>query len=173
MSEWLAILENLGALAAAVILGGVVGVERELRGRWAGMRTHMIVSLGAALFVLAMTSYPNVQSSDVSRVLQGLVAGIGFLGAGTILKLTEKNRVKGLTTAATIWLAAAVGVACGLKLYPLAVSAVVVALVVLEVLRYVERALDRAAGVNHHKPHGHHSKTQGPAEERDSREDKG
>src|SRR5215472_11313332 len=102
MSDWLAILENLGAMVVAVILGGVVGLERELRGRWAGMRTHMIVCLGAALFVLAMTSYPNAQSSDVSRVIQGLVAGIGFLGAGTILKLTEKGEIKGLTTAASI-----------------------------------------------------------------------
>jgi putative Mg2+ transporter-C (MgtC) family protein len=173
MSAWLEILENLAALGAAVILGGVVGIERELRGRWAGMRTHMIVCLGAALFILAMTAYPNAQSSDVSRVIQGVVAGIGFLGAGTILKLTEKSRVKGLTTAATVWLAAAVGVACGLKLYFLAVSAVVIALIVLEGLRYMERTLDRAAGINHHKSHEHRTKTQEPAKDRDSREDKG
>jgi putative Mg2+ transporter-C (MgtC) family protein len=172
MSDWLAILENLGAMAVAVILGGVVGVERELRGRWAGMRTHMIVCLGATLFVLAITSYPNVQSSDVSRVIQGLVAGIGFLGAGTILKLTEKAEVKGLTTAASIWLAAAVGVTCGLKQYPLAVSAVVLALVVLEALRRLEHAIDRAAGTARHDPDEQHVEAQEPTKHRDGRDNK-
>lgn len=146
MSEWLAFLDNLGALGAAVILGGLVGLERELRGRWAGLRTHMLVCLGAALFVVAMTAVPHFQPSDISRVIQGVVAGIGFLGAGTILKLTEKSEVKGLTTAASVWLAAAVGVTCGLKLYALAVGAVVLTLVVLEGLRHVERVLDKAAG---------------------------
>jgi putative Mg2+ transporter-C (MgtC) family protein len=170
MSAWLEILENLAAMGAAVILGGVVGLERELRGRWAGMRTHMIVCLGAALFILAMTSYPNVQSSDVSRVIQGLVAGIGFLGAGTILKLTEKTEVKGLTTAASIWLAAAVGVACGLKLYPLAISAVVLALIVLEALRFVERAIDWGAGIDRHGPDEHHVDAQDPAKHRDDKQ---
>jgi putative Mg2+ transporter-C (MgtC) family protein len=172
MSDWLAILENLGAMAVAVILGGVVGLERELRGRWAGMRTHMIVCLGAALFVLVMTSYPNVQSSDVSRVIQGLVAGIGFLGAGTILKLTDKAEVKGLTTAASIWLAAAVGVACGLKQYPLAVSAVVLALVVLEALRRLEHALDWAAEIDRHDPDQQHVEAQESAKHRDGRDSK-
>lgn len=157
MGDWMPSLESLGALAAATLLGGVLGLERQLRGRWAGMRTHMIVSLGTAVFVLAMTSYPGVQSSDVSRVIQGLVTGIGFLGAGTILKRVEKDRVHGLTTAATIWVAAAVGVASGLKLYPLAASTVVLALIVLEVLRALERGLDRAVGVQRPGGKKHHS----------------
>jgi putative Mg2+ transporter-C (MgtC) family protein len=172
MSDWVEILENLAAMGTAVILGGLVGLERELRHQWAGMRTHMIVSLGAALFVLAMISYPNAQSGDVGRVIQGLVAGIGFLGAGTILKMTEKSEVKGLTTAASIWLAAAVGVACGLKEYPLAVSAVGIALIVLEVLRSVARAFDRAAGIDRHDPDEHRAEPQGPAKGRDGRGDK-
>ena len=160
MSEWLDFLDNLAALGASVILGGLVGLERELRGRWAGMRTHMLVCLGATLFMLAMTSFQHFQSGDVSRVIQGMIAGIGFLGAGTILKLTNRSKVKGLTTAATIWLAAAVGVACGLKLYALAGSAVILALVVLEGLRYVERLLDKAAGLERHK-RGDHGKAKG------------
>jgi putative Mg2+ transporter-C (MgtC) family protein len=148
MAEWQEILSNLAALAAAVVLGGAIGIERELRARWAGMRTHMIVSLGAALFIMAMASYPNVQSGDVSRVIQGIVAGIGFLGAGTILK--PKWTVKGLTTAASIWLVAAVGVTCGLKEYVLAITTVVLALIVLEVLRQVENRLDAEVGIRRH-----------------------
>jgi putative Mg2+ transporter-C (MgtC) family protein len=152
MGDWLPSLENLGALATATLLGGALGLERELRGRWAGMRTLMLVCLGTAVFVLAMTAYPGVQSSDVSRVIQGLVTGIGFLGAGTILKRVKKDRVHGLTTAATIWVAAAVGAACGLKLYPLALSTTVLALIVLEVIRQLERGLDKAAGVKRESP---------------------
>jgi putative Mg2+ transporter-C (MgtC) family protein len=148
MNEWTEILENLAALGCSVVLGGLVGLERELRGRWAGLRTHMLVSLGATLFVLGIASATRGDADAISRLAQGLVAGIGFLGAGTILKLTEKDMVKGLTTASSIWVAAGVGMACGLKLYPLAVGGAVIALVVLEVLRYLEVALDRAAGID-------------------------
>jgi putative Mg2+ transporter-C (MgtC) family protein len=140
MFDWNTFLEQLGAGGSAVVLGGLIGVERELRRRWAGMRTHMLVSLGSALFVLAMTT-PHRSNPDVSRVIQGIAAGVGFIGAGTILKLSEKLEVKGLTTASSIWLAAAVGTACGLKLYALAVSGVLLALVVLVALSWVEKAM--------------------------------
>src|SRR4051812_24794517 len=109
MEGWLEFRDNLLALSAAVVLGGLLGLERELRGRWAGLRTHMMVSLGAALFVLGIAAAFPGNADAVSRLVKGVVAGVGFLGAGTILKLTEKREVLGLTTASSIWLAAAVG----------------------------------------------------------------
>src|ERR1044071_4144619 len=90
-------------LLLAAGLGGVLGYEREQSGKAAGMRTHMLVALGSALFVL-VPQQAGVSPEHMTRVLQGLVAGIGFLGAGTILKGDEETRVKGLTTAAGIWL---------------------------------------------------------------------
>ncbi len=165
MNEWTEILDNLAALGCAVVLGGVVGLERELRGRWAGLRTHMLVSLGAALFTLGVVAATNHNADALSRLAQGLVAGIGFLGAGTILKLTDKGQVKGLTTAASIWLAAAVGMTCGLKLYTLAVTGAVVTVVVLGLLRYAEIALDRVAGVDPNK--GDQEEEKQPGKEQD------
>ena len=138
MIGWVEYLELLGALVVAGVLGGVVGLEREIHRRWAGFRTHILVSMGAALFVLAITALPNATPADVSRVIQGITTGLGFIGAGTILKLTDRLEVKGLTTASTIWVAAALGVTAGLKLYPLAVTAAVLVLVVLTCCRWLE-----------------------------------
>jgi len=100
-------------LLLAAALGGVLGYEREHKGKAAGLRTHMLVALGAALFVLVPLE-AGMPLNDVSRVMQGIITGIGFLGAGTILKGNSAQDVKGLTTAAGIWLTAAIGVACGL-----------------------------------------------------------
>src|SRR5689334_2394549 len=96
-------------LVVACILGGVIGFEREYEHKRAGMRTHILVALGSALFTLVTAEL----GLDSSRVLQGIAAGIGFLGAGTIFKLTEHMEVKGLTTAACIWVTAALGAAVG------------------------------------------------------------
>ncbi|MCF6782373.1 MgtC/SapB family protein [Stutzerimonas stutzeri] len=100
-------------LLLAATLGGVLGYEREHKGKAAGLRTHMLVAVGAALFVLVPLQ-AGMPLEDASRVIQGIIAGIGFLGAGTILKGNSAQDVKGLTTAAGIWLTAAIGVACGL-----------------------------------------------------------
>jgi putative Mg2+ transporter-C (MgtC) family protein len=102
-----------GRLLAAAVFGGVIGAQRERVHSAAGFRTHILVSLGAALFVLAGRE-AGFSASDTSRVVQGIVAGIGFLGAGTILKLADRGEVHGLTTAATIWVTAAVGVAASI-----------------------------------------------------------
>ncbi len=99
-------------LLVAMVLGGFLGFERQYEGKKAGTRTHMLVSLGAALFVLG-PALAGMTSADLSRVIQGIATGIGFVGAGTILKLTEQQEVRGLTTAAGIWAAAGVGVAAG------------------------------------------------------------
>ena len=117
-------------LVIAAVLGGVLGYERESKGRAAGTRTHMLVAIGAALFVL-IPQQAKVSDADLTRVLQGLVAGIGFLGAGTIVRGTGQEDVKGLTTAAGIWLTAAIGVAAGMGREATAVLATALALFVL------------------------------------------
>ena len=121
-------------LLVAVLLGGLLGYERESVGASAGLRTHMLVSLGSALFVL-IPLQAGMEVSDLSRVLQGVTAGIGFLGAGAILKQTDKNDIKGLTTAASVWLTAAVGIAAGMGREATAVVSALIALVILSILR--------------------------------------
>jgi putative Mg2+ transporter-C (MgtC) family protein len=96
----------------AAALGGLLGAERERAGKAAGLRTHMLVALGAALFVL-FPAEAGMSTSDLSRVIQGVATGIGFIGAGTILKRADSEEIQGLTTAAGIWLTAAIGMAVG------------------------------------------------------------
>lgn len=120
-------------LTVAVVLGGLIGYEREASGKAAGLRTHMLVALGSALFVLVPLQ-AGVPLADISRVLQGLTAGIGFLGAGAILKHNNEADIKGLTTAASIWMVAAIGVAAGLGRDTTAVIATVFTLVILQIL---------------------------------------
>ena len=121
-------------LLVALVLGGLLGYERESVGASAGLRTHMLVSLGAALFVL-IPLQAGMQIQDLSRVMQGVTAGIGFLGAGAILKQKEEHDIKGLTTAASVWLTAAIGIAAGMGREATAVLSTVFALVVLAILR--------------------------------------
>ena len=115
---------------AAVLLGAILGIEREKAGKPAGLRTHMIVCLGTAVVVLACWEV-NMGLDGLSRVIQGIVTGIGFIGAGTILKLNEQREIQGLTTAAGLWMTAAIGVAVGLGALGLAVIGTVVTLLVL------------------------------------------
>jgi putative Mg2+ transporter-C (MgtC) family protein len=121
-------------LSVAVVLGGILGWERESVGAPAGLRTHMLVSLGSALFVL-IPLQAGMRLDDLSRVLQGVTAGIGFLGAGAILKQRDRNDVRGLTTAASIWLTAALGVAAGMGREATALLSTLFALVILAMLR--------------------------------------
>ncbi|MDH0646139.1 MgtC/SapB family protein [Pseudomonas sp. GD03858] len=119
-------------LLMAALLGAVLGFERESKGKAAGVRTHMLVSMGAALFVLA-PSMAGADEQALSRVIQGIVAGIGFLGAGTILKGNgqDTSHVKGLTTAAGLWMTAAIGTAAGMGREATALVSTVLALLVL------------------------------------------
>lgn len=119
-------------LLIAAMLGGVLGYERERKGKPAGVRTHMLVAIGAALFVL-IPQQAGVSDSDMTRVLQGLVAGVGFLGAGAIIRGDDSSEVKGLTTAAGIWLTAAIGMAAGMGREATAILCTVLALAVLSV----------------------------------------
>lgn len=128
-------------LLVALVLGGALGLEREMKGKEAGLRTHMLVALGAAFFVLV----PNVMGmeiSDMSRVIQGVVTGIGFIGAGTILKLSNEGVIRGLTTSAGLWLTAAIGVAAGLGRLGSATLATMLALIILALLTPLERYLN-------------------------------
>ncbi|UIF90069.1 MgtC/SapB family protein [Cupriavidus sp. UYPR2.512] len=123
----------LARLFMAMLLGGLIGYQRQASGKAAGLRTHMLVALGSALFVLVPLQ-AGVPLGDISRVLQGLIAGIGFLGAGAILKHSDEAHIQGLTTAASIWMVAAIGVAAGLGRPVTAVIATVFTLVILQIL---------------------------------------
>lgn len=122
-------------LMVAAILGGILGYERERQGKAAGLRTHMLVALGAAMFVLT-GELSGMNDADLSRVVQGLAAGVGFLGAGTIVKGNTEQHVEGLTTAAGIWLTAAIGVAAGLGRESTAVLSTLLALMILALLPF-------------------------------------
>ena len=114
----------------AILLGGVVGIERERAGKPAGLRTHMLVCLGTAVVVLACSG-AAMSMDGLSRVIQGIVTGIGFIGAGSILKLDEERHIEGLTTAAGLWMTAAIGVAVGLGALGVALIGTIVTLLVL------------------------------------------
>jgi putative Mg2+ transporter-C (MgtC) family protein len=117
-------------LVLAAVLGGILGYERELKGRSAGVRTHMLVAVGAALFVIGPLQ-SGMPIEDMSRVLQGIVQGIGFLGAGAIIVRSAQHLVEGLTTAASIWATAAIGVIAGLGLEATAVLSAAIVLIIL------------------------------------------
>lgn len=129
-------------LGAAAVLGGLIGAEREFVGKAAGLRTHMTVALGCAAFVLIAIE-GGTDSADLSRAIQGIAAGIGFIGAGAILKRTDAEDIQGLTTAATIWLTAAVGVAAGAGKVWLALVSVIAAFLILTIMAGVGRWLHK------------------------------
>jgi len=124
-------------MLAAALLGAVVGFQRERAGKPAGLRTHMLVSLGSALFIIGCLE-ANMSAADLSRVIQGLATGIGFIGGGAILKLTDEREITGLTTAAGIWLTAAIGVAVGLGRLGSAVLGVMLTWIILAVVGQIE-----------------------------------
>lgn len=141
--EW---YEVVGRLGLAALLGALLGFEREFDGNFAGLRTHLLLTLGAALFTLvsvagfdsliAERSTTNV-NVDVTRIAAYIAPGVGFIGGGAILK--AKGRIRGLTTAATLWTASAIGVAAGVGFWVGAVAATAIALFALEVLQPLSR----------------------------------
>ena len=131
-------------IITATLLGAAVGFERERAGKPAGLRTHILVCLGTAIVVLTCAG-SRMDMDGLSRVIQGIVTGIGFIGAGSILKLDEERDIQGLTTAAGLWMTAAIGIAVGLGTLGLALIGTGMTLIVLWVLRVMEaRALARA-----------------------------
>ncbi len=139
------LLRVAARLLVALVLGALLGYEREETGKVAGLRTHMLVAAGAALFVIAPIE-AGVSIEHLTRVVQGLTAGIGFLGAGAILKLTEQRQIKGLTTAANLWVTAAVGTATGMGMLWPAVWVSLLAVGTLSLARYLEAWLLRNKG---------------------------
>lgn len=130
-----------------MVFGAVLGWEREAQHKPAGLRTHILVALGSALFILLglqlhhdLIAKNQAGNADIMKVLEGVIGGIGFLGAGSIIQ--SRRGVSGLTTAATIWLTAAVGVAAGLGYYRLSAIATVLALVVLLALGFLTQGKD-------------------------------
>ena len=130
-------------LLVAMLLGGIVGFQREHTGKPAGLRTHMLVAMGAALFVLAPAE-AGMTSTDVSRVIQGLATGIGFIGAGAILKLSEEREIRGLTSAAGLWMTAAMGVAAGLGRIGMALLSALLTWFILAVVGKAEHRIEAA-----------------------------
>lgn len=135
-------VEFIIRIFAAAVLGGLIGLEREYRAKDAGMRTHFLVALGSALFMVlsqfgferSFELYDKV-NLDPSRIASQVVTGIGFVGAGLII--FQRNVVRGLTTAAGLWVTAAIGMTCGAGLYALAVATTVLVLICLEVLHVI------------------------------------
>jgi len=138
-------------LLVAMLVGGIVGFQREHTGKPAGMRTHMLVAMGAALFVLAPAE-AGMASTDVSRVIQGLATGIGFIGAGAILKLGEEREIRGLTSAAAVWMTAAMGVAVGLGRIGMALLSALLTWFVLAVVGKAEHRIEAARAARDDAP---------------------
>ncbi|WP_033150334.1 MgtC/SapB family protein [Prevotella sp. RM4] len=133
----------------AALLGGAIGLEREYRAKEAGLRTHFLVALGSAVFMIVSAyGFDGVMNTpehrwDVSRVAAQVVSGIGFIGAGTIIFHKSENVVRGLTTAAGLWVTAAIGLACGGGMYVLSIASTILVLVGLEAFNFVLRKIDK------------------------------
>ena len=141
-------------LVAAMAVGTVIGLQRELTHKSAGLRTHMLVALGTALFVVGAAE-GGMPAESLARVVQGIATGIGFLGGGAILKLTDRREVHGLTTAAGIWMTAAGSAVAGLGQITVAFIATVFGLIVLTLFRRLEKEFGyrvRADGDDHPPP---------------------
>jgi putative Mg2+ transporter-C (MgtC) family protein len=143
-------------LLAAILLGALVGLNRERAGKPAGLRTHMLVALGSAMFVLPLANM-GADTGALGRVIQGVATGIGFIGAGAIIKNNDEHEVLGLTTAAGIWLTATVGIAAGLGRIGAAAIGVLLAMVVLTIFAKVEAWTDERGTGDQQAPQTGHA----------------
>lgn len=130
LPSWTSLTQITVRLVIACLLGGLIGYERERSGKAAGLRTHMLVCIGTA-FVIAVPQQAGMALQDLSRVIQGVMSGIGFIGAGAILKQDNGSKVEGLTSAASVWFTAAIGISVGLGREASSTLATIVVLVVL------------------------------------------
>jgi len=136
------LLRVLTRLLTATLLGAAIGFQRERAGKPAGLRTHTLVSLGTTLLILACSAV-GMSVEGQSRVIQGIITGIGFIGAGSILKLSEEHAIRGLTTSASIWVTAAVGVAVGLGSVGIALLSTLLALIILALVGRLEHRIEK------------------------------
>jgi putative Mg2+ transporter-C (MgtC) family protein len=134
-------------LLIAAGLGGIIGYERDLRGKAAGIRTHMLVAVGTSIVIIT-ARIDGIPQAEMSKVIEGLVAGIGFLGGGVILKLSAEREIRGVTTAAGIWTTAGIGIAVGLGQVWIAVVSTIVVWLILSVLGHFEK---RVLGIDEDK----------------------
>ncbi len=136
-------LQVLIRLVLSVVLGGFIGLERQIHRRTAGLRTHILVSLGSCLIMLTslyiFAIYKNEVPLDPARIAAGVITGIGFLGAGAIIR--DRTGIKGLTTAASLWVVAAIGLAAGCGFYSASIFTTLLALITLLFLRYIEETV--------------------------------
>ena len=142
--------ETLLRLAAATMAGAIIGLNREVTHKPAGLRTHALVALGAAVITLVSVQYalgalPR-EDGAVLRTVQGIVTGIGFIGGGVILRIPQTESVHGLTTAATVWIVAGLGIACGLGAWEATWVALGLALVVLMIGNVIEKVIHKLSG---------------------------
>jgi len=135
--------DDFAGIILASFLGAAIGLERELSGKAAGLRTNLLICLGAAVFTIISREMPAGAEESITRIAAQIVTGVGFLGAGAIIQ--ERRGVHGLTTAATIWLVASIGMACGARFYALAIVASLIAVVALIGLGRLARPLERYA----------------------------
>ncbi len=136
--QWDLALQVIIRLLLAAFLGGAIGYDREIHAKAAGIRTHMLVSLGAAI-VIIVSRLDGIPMSEMSRVIEGVVTGTGFIGGGVILKLSQEREIRGVTTAASIWVTAAIGISVGLGQAWVAVLCTIVVWFILVVLGYFEK----------------------------------
>ncbi|WP_044041668.1 MgtC/SapB family protein [Caballeronia insecticola] len=137
--------DAVARMLIAMLIGCIIGIDRDLHGKPTGMKTLGLVSLGACLATMCAQGFSMTLSNDadVSRAVQGIVTGVGFLGAGVILQNPRENRVRGLTTAASIWVTAAVGIVCGLGVWSVAFIAMLLMIALMTVGRLIEKRLLR------------------------------
>jgi putative Mg2+ transporter-C (MgtC) family protein len=148
LQEWFP-TEYLMPIVVSMVLGGLIGIEREIHHKPAGLRTNMLICMGAAVFTL-LAQHIGKNTDAESRIIQGVITGVGFLGAGVLMH--EQGSVHGLTTAATIWIVTAVGIACGARAYGLAIAAVIPAILILIGLQPYELKLRKDNQINTNKP---------------------
>ena len=149
LPEWIVAMQSFGwesmvQVLVAALLGGLIGLEREWRGRDAGLRTNMLIAMGSCLFtVISIHGFPLQGSAaqDTARVAAQIVTGVGFLGAGALIH--TRGHTKGLTTAATIWMVAAIGMAVGVQAYALAIFTSVILFVILRFLQPISKKIAR------------------------------
>ncbi len=132
---------DLLSIVLATVFGALIGLEREFHGKAAGLRTNILICLGAAVFTIISRQMATGAEDSVTRIAAQIVTGVGFLGAGAIIQ--DRGGVHGLTTAATIWLVASIGMACGAHLYQLALITTLIAIIVLIGLAKLARPLER------------------------------
>jgi putative Mg2+ transporter-C (MgtC) family protein len=133
---------SFGPLVTAVVLGGLIGLEREIHQKPAGLRTNILICMGAATFML-IANKMSASPDAIFRMAAGIVTGVGFIGGGTVLR--DRASIYGVTTAATIWVVTSIGIACGMRLYEIAVTVTVLSLLVLVLLSPLDRKFHKPA----------------------------